>query len=272
MDVSAGVVPASRNEADMLLAEANMPLEDVLAKYDSESSGVNSQLLSVKTAKQHFQSPVIRPKCSTPLDKAGGDMKDFPEAAGSSEEPDSSKSSLSEKAKSARVSLDSKLSNGHADNDNNLNIEKEISQSSLGTPAVSIITADESEIDTSLENETSLWNGKVAEEVDDKSSLGLEATADPTPSSTSDQQNCELPVTKEDDVCSSSSTADGVAPSSSTSGKTLLSTSAAEEPGPASSSQDQQPGGSTSEVGHGQDQIVNSFFFRKRILFFSGSL
>ncbi|XP_064605130.1 probable protein phosphatase CG10417 [Liolophura sinensis] len=242
----AGVVPASRNETDMLLAEANMPLEDVLAKYDSES-GVKSQLLSVKHAKQHFQSPVIRPKCSTPLDKAGGDMKAYPEAAGSFEESYSSRSSHSEEAKSARISLDSKLANGHADNDNNLNIEKEISQSAIGTPGVSIITADESGIEISSEGETSLWNGKVGEDVDSKLSPSREAAADPTPSSTTDQQNCEPPVTKEEDVCSSSSTLDGVTPSSTTSTTTPSSSTAAEEPGPASSSQEQPPGGSTSE-------------------------
>ncbi|XP_029642059.1 probable protein phosphatase 2C 58 isoform X1 [Octopus sinensis] len=109
------------NEAEMLRADANIPIEELVAKYQKQ--GTPQQLVGNKK-KKIFDSPAIRPK------KLGS------EASDDDAEADSGVSSSS--------SSIAKITNGHADNENNLNTEKEFK--AKNSAADSSISSDRTEL------------------------------------------------------------------------------------------------------------------------------
>lgn len=109
------------NEAEMLRADANIPIEELVAKYQKQ--GTPQQLVSSKK-KKIFDSPAIRPK------------KLASEASDDDAEADSGVSSSS--------SSIAKITNGHADNENNLNTEKEFK--AKNSAADSSISPDRTEL------------------------------------------------------------------------------------------------------------------------------
>lgn len=124
-DDEAQKVGMGKSETDVLLAEANMPLEELLGKYEG-FTGIPPALRSLKKKKKEVRSPMIRH--SKPR---------FPAASGDDEEGDASNNCSSNgtdndennDAGAPLTQLEDKLANGHAENENNLNMEKELSES-----------------------------------------------------------------------------------------------------------------------------------------------
>ncbi|KAL5015896.1 hypothetical protein ScPMuIL_005485 [Solemya velum] len=113
-----GAVPVGQSETDMLRAEADMPLDELLSKYEGL---VGLHAMSKKAKKEKMCSPMIKPK--RPI---------FPSEDGEPDSPDSSQAnacSSSVGSCSMVCELDAKLANGLADNENNLNAEKEMNES-----------------------------------------------------------------------------------------------------------------------------------------------
>lgn len=103
-------IPVGKTEADMLREEAVMPLSELLAKYDGVSvlpPGTKDRL-----KKENIHSPALRAKLSSSsIENGSGDASVSRQIA---------------KDDDIVKCLDQNLANGHADNENNLNTEKEI--------------------------------------------------------------------------------------------------------------------------------------------------
>ena len=110
-----------RSEADILRAEADMPIEDLMARYDG---GIPvSQVQKLKTKDEKFLSPIIH-----------GKRPSFQQ-----EDQNTNNSAAGLTTDSIVARLEDKLvSNGHADNENNLNAEKELrdAESTSGSDTV----------------------------------------------------------------------------------------------------------------------------------------
>ncbi|KAL4236539.1 Protein phosphatase 1G [Mactra antiquata] len=101
-----------RSERDILVAEANMPIEELMSKYSSGAGAAPGPVSQLKkVSKDKHPSPMIKAKKSSITSKAGGSG----DANNSASDP-------------LVTSLDEKLENGQPDNDNNLNAEKELLQ------------------------------------------------------------------------------------------------------------------------------------------------
>ncbi|XP_053394815.1 protein phosphatase 1G-like isoform X2 [Mercenaria mercenaria] len=101
-----------RSERDILVAEANMPIEELMAKYSAKEPPPAARLK--KQPKEQFKSPMIRAKKTSKT-----------AAADNSDAKNNNATSTSADPIAAR--LDTKLENGQTpDNDNNLNVEKEL--------------------------------------------------------------------------------------------------------------------------------------------------
>lgn len=96
------------NEADMLRADANIPIEELVAKYAKQ--GI-PQVAATKKQKVE-DSPAIRSKKANIIGKGSGSGEDG-EADSNIDDMVDSSSGIN------------KITNGHADNENNLNTEKE---------------------------------------------------------------------------------------------------------------------------------------------------
>lgn len=107
--------PVGRGEADALRAEADLPLDQILAKYQTSSVGATKSLRK----KDVFQSPQVRAKQGQE-ERAKRTAGDDEACAGSS----CSSSALGEGSSS--LDFSDSLINGHAENENNLNKEKEL--------------------------------------------------------------------------------------------------------------------------------------------------
>ncbi|KAH3734017.1 hypothetical protein DPMN_040456 [Dreissena polymorpha] len=102
-----------RSERDLLVAEANMPLEELMARYSGAAALPQKAHLM---AKDKHPSPMLRPKQST-------------SNAGSSNgsEADSNNSAADPLA----TNLANRLDSEQPDNDNNLNVEKELREAKV---------------------------------------------------------------------------------------------------------------------------------------------
>ncbi|KAL3869304.1 hypothetical protein ACJMK2_041998 [Sinanodonta woodiana] len=109
--------PMGKCEADMLRAEADMPLEELLAHYEG-MTGLPPKAKNLLRNKSKVSSPIIRAKKPKFLKDAEGNDVDGEEEEDNDDENNS--------AETIVTRIDEKLANGHADNENNLNTEKEI--------------------------------------------------------------------------------------------------------------------------------------------------
>lgn len=107
-----------KNEAELLRQEADMPIEELMAQYDRppELKSFSSELKNLRKKKQ-IQSPII---CSKRPMFGQGDADD---EVKDTIPPDGSVIPLR-----ATADIQEKLANGHAENENNLNREKEQSE------------------------------------------------------------------------------------------------------------------------------------------------
>ncbi|XP_046576024.1 protein phosphatase 1G-like [Haliotis rubra] len=136
-----GAVPVGKTEADLLRQEANMPLDELLSKYEAAPPGAGPLRDIRKQQGEKVLSPSIRPKKKIFGDETkeadssvrtgqllgDGDGDSRENNANSSEDSNVNNSSMSRCPMSANI--EDKLINGHADNENNLNKEKEIQDS-----------------------------------------------------------------------------------------------------------------------------------------------
>ena len=100
--------PVGRGEADDLRAEADLPLDELLAKYQTPVGGQRLH------KKENVQSPVVKAKKSQCEDEAG---------------PSSSTDTASNSSRSNSTASSTScahLTNGLADNENNVNKEREL--------------------------------------------------------------------------------------------------------------------------------------------------
>ncbi|KAK7101090.1 protein phosphatase 1G-like isoform X2 [Littorina saxatilis] len=109
--------PVGRGEADDLRAEADLPLDELLAKYQTPPGGAAARNLRKK---ENLQSPVVGAKSS----------KTDPDAGPSS----STDGAGSSGGSASNASPSTGLTNGVADNENNLNKEKELRDSTPSQP------------------------------------------------------------------------------------------------------------------------------------------
>lgn len=100
-----------KTEADLLRSEADMPLEDLLAKYE----GLPPPPRLLKKNKKNVNSPFLKGKKESKFT-----------AMGSVETEEACTSSSAVETSWTR---DNKLANGHAENENNINREKEQNES-----------------------------------------------------------------------------------------------------------------------------------------------
>lgn len=99
-----------RSEAELLRQEADMPIEDLMAQYETgESIQPRTRILRKKV---QVNSPVIKPKKLPFPNVRDTEIMDSNENANTEEK------------------LDDKITNGHAENENNINLEKESQMSS----------------------------------------------------------------------------------------------------------------------------------------------
>ncbi|XP_033736632.1 probable protein phosphatase CG10417 isoform X2 [Pecten maximus] len=143
-----------KNEAEMLRQEADMPIEELMAQYEGGAS-TPAEIKNLRK-KKHINSPMIRSK--RPMlgqgDDEDSDVKDNVQLEGSVI------------PLRATADIQEKLANGHAENENNLNREKEqsdILQKAQGGIAASsasdirkmecdsVIKTDEESIETSTQ-------------------------------------------------------------------------------------------------------------------------
>lgn len=151
-----------QTEAELLRQEADMPIEELMAKYEGEDSAQpRTRILRKKT---QVNSPVIKPR-----------KFPFPQNA-SEQDIDTNENS--------EVKLEDKISNGHAENENNINLEKESQMSS------SLSSSTSSSLSSSVQQDV------VSSSADNSSKLPSE---DPS-------QSCSSSSQKEE---ATSSTADG---------------------------------------------------------------
>lgn len=113
--------PVGRTEADILRAEADIPIEELMAKYGDGMIGVPARKFK-KDKEEKYLSPVIRAKQSQPIDASKLFKSDNEESMNNDGSGDSDP---------LAIRLEDKLANGHADNENNLNTEKEIREAEL---------------------------------------------------------------------------------------------------------------------------------------------
>ena len=107
--------PVGRTEADLLRAEADIPIEELVAKYGDGMTSVPARKF-MKDSNEKFLSPMIKAKRT-------GAQTDDNECEVADKNNSASSSGL---ADSLVTRLGDKLANGHADNENNLNTEKEL--------------------------------------------------------------------------------------------------------------------------------------------------
>lgn len=149
-------IKQQRTEAELLRQEADMPIEELMAKYESEDSAQpRTRILRKKT---QVNSPVIKPK-----------KLPFPQNA--------SKQDI-ETNENSEVKLEDKISNGHAENENNINLEKESQMSS------SLSTSTSSSLSSSVQQD-------VVSSSADNSSKSTNSSEDPSQSCSSSSQKEE---------------------------------------------------------------------------------
>lgn len=218
----------------MLRAEADMPLDELLSKYEGL---VGLHAMSKKAKKEKMCSPMIKSKCPT-----------FP-SEGEPESPDSSQACSSSVGSCSMVcELDAKLANGLADNENNLNAEKEMNESCQNRNKNSIETGSEpSQSDCKSNNSSS-------SHTEHKSDSNSEPTVSSSVSETGEAVSSKPTVSAAEDGSSKEACSSTSVQSSSVS----KSDSILDEPGPScsgscsvttsgqSSSTDPQPSGSRS--------------------------
>ena len=117
-DDKAQSLKQKKSEAELLRQEADMPIEELMAKYEYGETPQQPRARLLRKKGHATNSPVIKPK-----------KMSFPSDAGE-EATDSNKNA------NLDVNLEEKISNGHAENENNLNLEKESQMSSV-TPSLS---------------------------------------------------------------------------------------------------------------------------------------
>ena len=113
--------PVGRTEADLLRAEADIPIEELVAKYGDGMTSIPARKFKKD---EKFLSPMIRPKRATEGAKISNE--DNVNNSNSCDKNDNASASCSGLADSLVTRLEDKLANGHADNENNLNTEKEL--------------------------------------------------------------------------------------------------------------------------------------------------
>ena len=123
-----------RTEADLLKAEADIPIEELVAKYGEGPTSLAARKFR-KDKDEKFLSPMIKAKQSQK--KGATSSKD--------DEENVNNSNSGVTADPLVTRLDDKLANGHADNDNNLNTEKELRE------AESVMSDKIEEMDTGIE-------------------------------------------------------------------------------------------------------------------------
>ncbi|XP_052776689.1 probable protein phosphatase CG10417 [Mya arenaria] len=165
-----------RTERDMLVAEANMPIEELMAKYNSAGP---AQTRLGKSEKH--QSPMIRSKQEA-------------KRPGTSKEENGAKEGSSD---ALATNLDDKLDTEQPDNDNNLNVEKEL-RNSISDSGVEIDSASTTKDNTNSNNsivseskssKTSIPNGET--DVDSVESTGAKSADSCVTSSTSEKVDSE---------------------------------------------------------------------------------
>ncbi|XP_060085955.1 probable protein phosphatase CG10417 [Ylistrum balloti] len=121
-----------KNEAEMLRQEADMPIEELMAQYEG-GVGTPSEIKNLRKKKQ-INSPMIRAK--RPMFGQGDDSEE-------SDVKDNGPLEGSVIPLRATADIQEKLANGHAENENNLNREKEqseILQKAQGSMAASSVS------------------------------------------------------------------------------------------------------------------------------------
>ena len=111
-----------RTEADLLKAEADIPIEELVAKYGDGMTSIPARKFKKDNKDEKFLSPMIKAK----QQKGATTSKDAEENINNSNSSEKNNTSSSGVVDPLVTRLDDKLANGHADNDNNLNTEKEL--------------------------------------------------------------------------------------------------------------------------------------------------
>ncbi|KAK3092100.1 hypothetical protein FSP39_025155 [Pinctada imbricata] len=125
---------AVKSEAQMLCEEADMPLDDLLARYEG-MGGIPPPRLLPKRKKGTVNSPMIKGKKSP--NKTSAEQ---------SESVNSNSSASGTEPASVEVESKGLLANGHAENENNLNREKEANENrQTDNPKVPLVNSGQKE-------------------------------------------------------------------------------------------------------------------------------
>lgn len=100
-----------KSEAELLRQEADMPIEELMAKYEYGETPQQPRTRILRKKGHSVNSPVIKPK-----------KMPFPTDANDNS---------ANKNTNEDINVEEKISNGHAENENNLNLEKESQMSSV---------------------------------------------------------------------------------------------------------------------------------------------
>lgn len=157
--------PVGRTEADLLRAEADIPIEELVAKYGDGMTSISARKFQ-KDKDEKFLSPMIKAKRSQLKEGAKTSTDDSEENVNNSNSSDKNNSASSSGVVDPLVTrLDDKLANGHADNENNLNTEKELRE------AESVKSEKMEEMDTDKESKQKSVTDSVDSCVPDSSDL-----------------------------------------------------------------------------------------------------
>ncbi|GAB1601087.1 probable protein phosphatase 2C 58 isoform X1 [Argonauta hians] len=195
------------NEAEMLRADANIPIEELVAKYQKQ--GTPQQLSNKK--KKILDSPAIRSKKISSDEDAVGET-----------DVNCSNSSIA------------KITNGHADNENNLNTEKEFqAKHSVPDSSSSSVSSDGSESSKteesgSTESEVTLPKSEQHPSATDAATTESATDSSPKPTSSS----------------SSSSSISSLSPTSTLKNDPGAAKASCSSSDPGASNWEPQPGGS----------------------------
>lgn len=228
------------SEANALVEESCMPLQSLLQRYGGAANNPVSKLRNGKSNK--FQSPVLRPK-------KGGQANGSGDASENGDD-------------AVKMSLESKMTNGHSENENNENAEKEAkmavdadteAQSKPESTTDSDVKAESKtdaksngEASISTDSKTEQTTNNVSSSTESQGSSGATAVAAGSSAQQSASSNSTEPSSSTDCKPQSSSTG-----SSSSSGEVCSSSggSSGSAGGSSSSSGDSAGVGSSSGAG-----------------------
>lgn len=240
--------PVGHGEADVLRAEADLPLDELLAKYQTITGNASNKALRKREA---FQSPVVRARS----DGAGSSKADTDGEAAPCSSRDNAADASDNSDGPSPSSFRDRLTNGLADNENNLNKEKELQDSQKSESGEDKdCTGDPASVNCAKPSGSS--NSSHGPVPTDSKDSGLCEGSNAGPSSSKDiaDTSCSGATSSPCDASSSApcGSSSGVSSNSSAGHSTCSSSSAADEP--ASKSDEQPIGSSSSEATDDADE------------------